>query len=448
MSTRRQDFLLGLVVLGFVALGVATIVFIYPSLGVSTRPVVVEFRHDKGVAPVQPSSQVMLSGALPVGKVTDVSKKIIDLGRERGGRQLMIVVTMEIDSELPLYEDCVIVTDQPPVGGAGVVVIRNVGTPGRKELQPGEVVVGQPAQSLVATIGGLSRALLGPDGLVKKIEWLLSPDANGSFVNKLLLTMDNVQAMTLALRGQLTPEDRRSLIGKVNRLLDNLATASKRIADEVEVGDKQTMMVKVHTALDYLGDGLEQATEILKENRPAVARTTKNIERLTARVNDELLEKLTAELDRGETRSLMSQLHANMDELNAALKNVTAATQTGKNVLRSSKPSIDQILANARATSATLKLTIDELYAAPWRLLYKPPDKERKQTAVFDAARAFAEAALYLDDTTARLQAIMDASDGASDAERQDEIRRIKQSLQKAFERFQQAEDYLWEQMK
>ena len=116
MSSKRQDFVLGLVVLGFVALLFATVVFIYPSLGVRTRPIVVHFEHDEGVAPLKTGGPVLLSGALTVGKITRVSRYTADAADSSDGKShLMIAVEAQVESDLTLYKDCQITTDQPPV---------------------------------------------------------------------------------------------------------------------------------------------------------------------------------------------------------------------------------------------------------------------------------------------------------------------------------------------
>ncbi|RMF83743.1 MAG: hypothetical protein D6744_04155, partial [Planctomycetota bacterium] len=116
MSNRNQDFVLGLVVLAFVALLIGTVVFIQPSFGGEMRTIEVLFAHDEGVAPVENGAPVLLSGALQVGKILEVSRREADAD---GQKKLMISVRIAVETNLPLYEDCQITTDQPPVGGVG-----------------------------------------------------------------------------------------------------------------------------------------------------------------------------------------------------------------------------------------------------------------------------------------------------------------------------------------
>ena len=67
---------------------------------------------------------------------------------------------------------------------------------------------------------------------------------------------------------------------------------------------------------------------------------------------------------------------------------------------------------------------------------------------MFDAARSFAEAAMYLDDAAARLEAMTQHAGATRTPAQTQELRRIREALRDAFGRFEQAERYLWEQMR
>ena len=88
-----------------------------------------------------------------------------------------------------------------------------------------------------------------------------------------------------------------------------------------------------------------------------------------------------------------------------------------------------------------------EIRLAPWRLIYKPTTAETKEMTIFEAARSFAEAATYLDDAAARLEAAMSVA-VHHPSSGDDEIEAIRNSVRQAFERFQKAEEFLWKKMK
>jgi ABC-type transporter Mla subunit MlaD len=446
MRSRRQDFVLGVVVLVFLGLFVGTVLFVYPSLGGKTRPITVRFRHDEGVAPLKPGSPVMLSGALQVGKVSDVTMQRDTVKTAAGPQeQLLIVVTAEIEADLQLYTNCQITTDQPPVGGSGVLVILNVGTPPKLASGP---IDGLPPQSFAAAIGTLSRRMLGPNGLIDKLDQMLNADVEGSLVAKIGRSLDDVNAMTSELRLQLNPHEQMTLMNKVHAIIDDLNNTTAALRAQTTVDDQTTLLAKVHAVLDRLESGLAEVNAMLQENRPVLRSTMTSVESMTHQLDDEVLAAFKAELNREDPTSLIGKIHVSMDRLNASLENVVTMTDTGRKLVVLNQPALQRTVDNLKDVSDQLKTGIQEILLAPWRL-FKPPAGEIKRLDVFEAARRFAEAASMLDDAAARLEAIRAATSAdAQTTTSAEEIRSIESSLRSAFERFQTAEEYLWEKMK
>ncbi len=447
MKSRRQDFVLGIVVLGFLALFVGTVLFIYPSLGVETRQITVRFRHDEGVAPLKPGSLVMLSGALQVGKVTDVRKQRDTIQTGAGPQEhLLIVVDAEVEADLELYGNCQITTDQPPVGGGGVLVILNVGTRGAAAVVG--PIEGLPPQSLAAAIGTLSRRLFGPSGLVDKLEQMLDVNVEGSLAHKVGRSLDDVNVMTQDMRLQLSPHEQTALMSKVHAIFDNLNDTTGALRRQLATDDEAALLAKVHIVLDQLAGGLAEANAMLHENRPAIRDTVTSIESVARQMDEELLAAFKAELNRDDPTSLLGKIHVGVDRLNVSLENVVTMTDTGRKLVVLNRPALQRSIDNLKEISDQMRVGVQEILLAPWRL-FKPPADEVKRLDVFEAARRFAEAATMLDDAAARLEAILAAAPVEGEVlGSQDEIRTIQDSLRSAFERFQTAEEYLWEQMK
>ncbi len=447
MKSRRQDLVLGIVVLVFLGLFVATVLFVYPSLAGETAEVIVRFRHDEGLAPLKPGSPVMLSGALQVGKVTEVRKEHDEIDTPAGRqRLLLIVVEAEIITDLELYSDCQITTDQPPVGGGGMLVILSVGTSGTLVSGP---IVGLPPQSLAAVIGNLSRRVLGPNGMVDKVEQMLDADLQGSLVYKISQSLSDVNAMTTELRTQLDPREQMTLMSKVHAIVSHINDATAALRAQLAVEDDTTVMAKVHVVLERLEHGLAEMVEMLRENRPAVRSTLTNVESATRKLDQELLNAFKTELDRDDPTSLLGKIHVGMDQFNQSLENVVVMTDAGSKLIVLNRPTLQRAIENIKVTSDQLRVGVQEIVLAPWRLFNKPWTGEVRQVGAFEAARRFAEAATMLDDAAVRLEAIHSATAGdelsKSSAE---EIRKIQDGLRSAFERFETAEEYLWEQMK
>jgi len=447
MKSRRQNFVLGIVTIIFVVLFLGTILFIYPSLRYGTQRIVLHFPHEDGLAPLKVGSPVYLSGSLQVGKVTDVRpQEVID----ETGTRLMIAVEAEIDEDIVLYDDCRITTNEPAVGGSGFVVILYVGSPGKaKRLDLSKPIRGLPPESLAATISNLSRRVLAPGGMVDQLEQALDKDAEGSLMNKIIASLDDVNAMTESLKGEVDAEQAATLMHKVHAILDDLNATTAALRAQASATDQASALAKIHVALDRLGEGLAEVTAMLSENRPAVRNTVTNVEHVSQVLDEELLVALKAELNRDDPASLMGKLHVSVNHLNASLANVETISQEGRKLIVLNRPIVERTLANIKELSEQAKLTVQSIYLAPWRLMKPPGAGEKKQTDIFEAARTFAEAATYLDDAAARLEAVVSvAAAGEPVMESQEEIKSIQQSLKAAFERFEHAEQFLWEKMK
>ena len=107
---------------------------------------------------------------------------------------------------------------------------------------------------------------------------------------------------------------------------------------------------------------------------------------------------------------------------------------------------IDQLIGNITEVSVNLKLVSREVRRAPWKLLYKPSEKEQKIQHLVDSAGAFAAGAERLDHTATRLEILMkDTGKQVTDPE---SIKNIISELETSFEQFQKAEKKFWEDLK
>ncbi|MHC4626892.1 MAG: hypothetical protein ACYTDV_07915, partial [Planctomycetota bacterium] len=127
-----------------------------------------------------------------------------------------------------------------------------------------------------------------------------------------------------------------------------------------------------------------------------------------------------------------------LDSAHATLTNLKAITGDER---------IDRIIGNVAAVSSNLKLTSQEVRRAPWKLLYKPKEKEFRIQALVDSAGAFAAGAERLDNTALRLHKLMSATGDEPQIDK-DRIESIFAELEASFEQFQKAEQKFWEELK
>jgi len=447
MKQKKQDFALGLTAIVLLALFLGTLLFIYPMFHARGRRLEILFPHTAGMAPLKPGSNVLLGGSLPIGEVLAISTKTLPPAASDAAPEIAFCVDVEIDRDIPIYGNCEIATDQPAIGGSGYVTITSLGTPNVPLSGP---VKGQPPQSFSAAVGTLSRRLLAPGGLVDDLTQAADGQIEGSLMYKLLASLDDVNAMTRELRTQLNPRDQLALLGKFQAILDNLHQTTTTLREQLNDGDQTALLEKMHLALDQLTSGLQQANDMLKEDRPLVLDALTNIAHTTRTVDQELLTTLRNELDPASPTSLSGKAHTAMELLNASLADVHASTSEADRCLAVSRPSLEKTLANFQAMSEQLRLTSQEVLLNPSKLLWGPGPQRQEQLVVFQAARSFAEAASQLDDASGRLEAVLRTlpADGHATEKERAELQAIQDAVRASFQRFDRAQQVLWENLK
>jgi ABC-type transporter Mla subunit MlaD len=448
MKQRQQDFALGLAAIVFVALFLATVIFLYPRMQAAGREVVIRFPHEEGLAPLKVGSPVMLAGSFEVGRVRDLHvEQLFVPGAGGPQKRTFFVVHAEIREDVALYGNCQITTDQPAIGGAGFVSILNVGTPDVPLSGP---VNGLPPQSLSAAISTLSRRLLGPGGLVDRLNDAVDPDADKSIVRKVLLSLDDINALTGELRTQMSAQEQTALLHKIHRLLDDLNATTGALRAELAAGGDATVLAKLHSALTHLDDGLSEAAALVKESRPAIRDTLASLEHATRTIDQEMLARLQAELDPANAAGTLGKLHGAMDRVNASLEHVRSMAAIGERTVILSRPAVEKTLANFQNMSEQLRLASQQVLLNPSKLIWGPTRQREDKLLIFRAASHFAEAASQLDDAAARLAAVLETlpRDGPATGAEAQEIQSIYDAVRGAFQRFGRAEEVLWEQLK
>lgn len=178
---------------------------------------------------------------------------------------------------------------------------------------------------------------------------------------------------------------------------------------------------------------------------------------LTASVMD----MMKQELDPDDPNSLLMQVKALAVQLEVSLEIITEQVQqtlgkadtaldTAQLTLQDIKDlvggaRVDKILSNVTDISTNLKLAGREIRRAPWKLLYRPGQKEFKIQALVDSAGAFAAGAEQLDTAALRLKTVVDSED--KELPDREEIEKMISELEASFQQFQKAEKKFWEEL-
>ncbi|MBW8040316.1 MAG: hypothetical protein FVQ85_09985 [Planctomycetes bacterium] len=154
------------------------------------------------------------------------------------------------------------------------------------------------------------------------------------------------------------------------------------------------------------------------------------------------LRNVAAELEKA-IPAITSQIEQTLTKAASALETAESALKSMKEVTGDER--IDRIISNISEVSVNLKLTSREVRRAPWKLLYKPKEKEFKIQTVLDSAGAFAAGAERLDSAALRLQKLMTVTDDKLIDK--DHIKSMISELETSFEQFRKAEQKFWEEL-
>ncbi len=446
MKRKTQNFALGVASIVFFALFLATFLFLYPALRQGGgKTILIEFPHEEGMAPITVGSPVMLGDAVGVGQVSSIwfeQRK----PTPASPTELVFMVKIQVRQDLPLYGDADVTTNQPPVGGGGYVSINYVGTPGVPLVQP---LKGRPPESLSATIAGVSRRLLSRGGLLDKVSDAGDPNVQNSIVHKMLVSLDDVNAITRELRTQMNPGEQQSILTKIQLVLDNFNAMTTAVRGELNAGNSAAALAKLHVALDQLDSGLAEATGIIKGSAPLIHDSLASGEHATRTVDRDVIGNVRAELDANNPGSLLATLHTSAERVNSGLAAFETLMGDARSLVALNRPVIDQAVANFRDMSERLRQASQEILLNP-SILLKGPGKREQQLVIFQAASSFAEAAGQLDNAVTRLQAMLNTlpAEGRLSPEQSRELRAIFDSVRATFQQFGQAENTLWQEMK
>jgi len=185
---------------------------------------------------------------------------------------------------------------------------------------------------------------------------------------------------------------------------------------------------------------------MLDENRQPLTETITSVQASAKIIETEILAAIAQQLDVDNAASLIAKVHVGVNRLNHSLNDLNEMTSTAKEVIVLNKDKINKVVDNFKETSDHLKGASKDVRRNPWRLLYRPTLEETKQLDIFDAARAFAEAATQLDDAVIQLKALSMAQQGGV---RSDDpvLLKVREQLKQTMDHFSQAESALWQQL-
>ena len=227
--------------------------------------------------------------------------------------------------------------------------------------------------------------------------------------------MDDVQEITSDIREDKWPRWAEA----VNEVLTWTGSATERLDAILEEGH-----------------GLMTDTRgVIKDNRPQVKTivdnteaSSKSIREASARVNEEILNKIDTLLDTGRQ----------------GLDDAVAVIQTIQRDYEGWAVNVGETLADLSLTGQQVKLASIELRRSPWKLLYRPDADELEHEQLYEAARSFALAASDLKAASASAQRILDRH-GEDLADDEGAFKRLQEHVIDSLSRYEKAQQDLFD---
>ena len=216
-------------------------------------------------------------------------------------------------------------------------------------------------------------------------------------------------------------------------LADSIMDAVK---NEFDPHDPNSFLAQIKIDVTGITEQLQQTVAKLDTTLDLAQSAMANLKDITGdeRV-DRIIDNITEISDN--LKSTIAILNTSLDSAQSTLTNLKAITGDER---------IDRIIGNVAVVSSNLKLTAQEVRRAPWKLFYKPKEKEFRIQALVDSAGAFAAGAERLDNTALRLHRLMSAAGDEPQVDR-DRIESMFSELEASFEQFQKAEQKFWEEL-
>ncbi len=435
----RNELMVGLTVLVGLALGVYIIVMLadWSNMFNKQQEITVRLGCQEGLKGLVVGSPVHLGGI----KIGQITRTWIDDDKACGENpsRFRVMFTMKLPAQYQLYSDCVLVPQTNMLGGQPMLAIESLG--GQTEpIKPGTVVDLRLADNVM---DALKQEFDPTDeaSLLGKLKQEFDRDKSDSIMYMLAQTSTNLRDITEKVENQLSDqsEAKGTLMAKMHQVIDNLNTITQRVNVQLDTGNDAAVIVKLAGALDELNASLTKVKGLVTTNEPKVSAMLTSLQNTSATLETDLpviSQKLQANLDLVQTA---------LTNANDALVNLKEITVGVKDTVIVNQDRLDRMIGDLAEVAVNIKLVSREVRRAPWKLLYKPNEKEQQLQKVVDSAGLFAAGAERLNDAAIRLQTILNKTGrSVSDAAK---IEQILADLESSFDKFHEAEDQFWRDM-
>ena len=421
MSTKRakrNNTLAGLLVIVCLTATVIIITILGGALeAFGKRDYTIRFPIEVGADGVEVGSRVTVGG-VDSGTVTAREFAMAD------GTIVGIDVTIAVERDIPLREGTVALLQMPILGGTSSINFSDLGD--GAPLARTDLIEGR-----IAPPGILSSTGFGEEQAEALRRIIATAQETTERINDITKRFgDNVVPDVETIVGS-TRERYPTWLDRVDSITANTDETMARgpaIAQEIEgrVADFREFIEDVRPVIDENRETIRLALENFNEASANTRDVTARARDFMDRLNGEMSDRAIAILDSGQT----------------TLDDTREAIAKADSIIGEQRPAIRASLANFRLASDQLRDTLIEVRRSPWRLLYRPDTRELEYELLYDAARSYAGAVTNLRGAAESLEAV-----SASDAPDSEEVATLVSEVERAFERYRQAEEFFLEQL-
>lgn len=408
---------------------------------------VVWFEVGEGASGLKPGSVVHLGGQ-QMGRVLSIEPSFaegpagtavpngidVEIGLHRAGTR-----------RVALFEDAKVYLEEALLGTMSSLNIASVGGGGEVGGEVGSEVagggggggVGDAGAMAAATLldpagnnrlkGAVAPALLSQLGLDGATVRSIAHNADVSFA-RAREVVESVAEVAEKIKPEVEPtlEQVREAVDHFNNLATRVDTESVDIIAGVRtfVDNAQPVPGQATAALDTWREAGASVSEVVEENRPVIRDIAEQARQVVERFRTETLDEFTALAQRGGTAA---------DDVGRAGRDLSA-------FIGVVQPDLRRTSANLRLASDQAVLIVDEVKAAPWRLLLKPGDKRLGEELVYNAARTYARAVSDLRAASETLDQSLERSLADPRQMRPEELAAMHAQLDRAFAVYREAE--------
>ncbi|MGP1346222.1 MAG: MlaD family protein [Phycisphaerales bacterium] len=434
MAKRRRasdSFIAGFLVLLCIVAGVAIVIAISGGLEtLNSRSYTVKFDLDKGVPSLERGSDVQIGG-VRVGGVSNIR-----FNTDTSGNPDSILVAIQVNRRYTLRQDAVATLIQPLLGGKSTINFANPGSPDMPVAATDHKLDGELAGGLLAQAGIEPETIEGINEFLQALDQESGRDFKQIFANTNTITT-NFATTSERLNTHWSPKIDSVLTNSdslVKALTDDYPTYKTKFdeflaaATNASNGTREQIEELAQKGRDLIDD----VRELLRTNRPQIDSTINNIQCATEDA------AAIAERFRNETHDLVHQTIENADN---AVRTANSALDRVDTLIVEQTPQVRATVANLRLSADQLRDTLIEVRRSPWRLLYRPDQRETAYEMLYDTARSYAGAVSDLRAASEALDAITAAAErrGARPADRQ-LIEQLTTHLEQAFNDYADAE--------